>query len=270
MEIKLIKYLEKIILNSQLKNNFNFTYHAQKYKLNEFLVGIIYVLKKGIVWRDYKKVYWNSLYKAFVKLSKLNIFHNSYIGLLKKYFRKTPAKKLRFIYTDTTIIHNINGSDKMKRNKYVKNKKVMKVSLITDINGIPFSIKTISGNTNDARILNDQLNDPFYIDLNEYSKNEKFFLADKGYDSLNLRKKLTENNFIPIIAFNKRNTKDPKKLKTLTPKQKKMYKRRIKIEMVFGLLKRSYKRVRVRYDKYSTNYDSFLFLAFNMILFKHI
>ena len=266
MNKKLTKIIKNIIFKSPLKNNYNFTYHTQRYKIDDILTAILFILKRGLCWRDYTQIYWNTIYKHFRKLSSLNIFASTYKQLLKKYFKKTPNKKLRIIMTDTTFIANKNGSDKCRRNKYMKNKKVMKVSLITDLYGIPIYVDTFSGNIHDSKILFEQLDrKPLYEQTIK-----RYFLADKGYDSKKIKNKLANIGFVPLIAQNKRNIKNTKKIKKMNKFNKKLYKRRINIEMFFGLLKRSFKRLSQRYDKYSINYDSFLYFALCCIVIQKI
>ena len=51
---------------------------------------------------------------------EFEILKNTYIDLLKKYFKKASNRKLKYQYTDTTIIPNKYGSDLVKYNGYKK------------------------------------------------------------------------------------------------------------------------------------------------------
>jgi transposase len=277
MEKLLIKNIKKIINKSYLKNNFNFTYATQKYSLDIILKSIFWILKNGTVWRSTncnfcsRNPYWNTIYKAFIKLSRLNIFEKTYIEMLKKYIKKSPNNKLKIQITDTTFIKNKYGVDKIKRNKYVNNKNVTKISIVCDVNGIPIYVNTFCGNLNDSNILNQQLaNNKPLIEKALMDKYSKHFLADKGYDSKKLRAQLISLNYVPIIPYNKRNTKDINKIKSLTNKEKIILKKRNIIERLFGKLKRSYKRLDNRYDKFIINYESFMYLALCSILLNYL
>ncbi len=83
------------------------------------------------------------------------------------------------------------NTDNVKRNKYYKNKKVHKISLITDLNGIALHITFNNGNENDITILKEQLNEwNNNIDPNIKLKLENTtFMADTGYDGSLLREK---------------------------------------------------------------------------------
>ena len=49
-----------------------------------------------------------------------------------------------------------------------------------------------------------------YINSNKYKRN---IIGDKIYDSENIKNKCYNNGLVPIVDYNKRNTKDPIKLK---------------------------------------------------------
>jgi transposase len=245
-----------------LYKSFNFSYKSQKYKLDDILSEIIYVSRTGISWRMIKSdIHWNTIYKIFVKLKSYNIFKLTYIDLLKKYTKKNK-NKLKYVYTDTSIISNKYGIDKVKRNKYCKNKKVSKLSIVTLSNGIPFNVKLYNGNRNDAFIFMDHVEDNL---INIDKKNIKIFMADKGYDSIKIKNYLTKNNINYLIPQNKRNTKNNSKIINMTPKDKIKYKKRIKVENMFQKIK-SFRRLNIRYDKYSENYMSFLWLGLSHII----
>ena len=78
-------------------------------------------------------------YKNFMKLNKFKIFESTYKDLLNKYLSKSK-NKIKQIYTDTSTFYNKYNIDNVERNKYFKNKKVMKLSLITNQKGIPLNI----------------------------------------------------------------------------------------------------------------------------------
>ena len=80
-----------------------------------------------------------------------------------------------------------------------------------------------------------------------------YFLADKGYDSDELRQLLQEQGNIPVIP-GRRNRKAKIKY------DKKKYKSRGGIERIFGKIKEN-RRLAVRYDKSDITFMSFIALA---------
>lgn len=255
-----------------LYDSYNFKYHTQKYTLNDIINAILLFLKNSCSWRNfvYKDIKYYTIQKNFYKLNKFKIFEETYKENFFKYIKSeskginSKYNKLKYVYTDTTTVYNKYNTDKAKRNKYFKNKKVIKTSLITDSKGIPIDIKIESGNKNDSLILQNQLNE-----LNTKNKNlikNSTLLADSGYDST----KLTKSKFFKkyIIKPNNRNTKDETKIRELTQKETMIYKKRIIIENTNQKIK-SFRRLDVLYEKLIHNYIQCTYLGFLYLLFKY-
>ena len=191
------------------------------------------------------------------------------LNTYKEIFLKCKNDKLSYRYTDTSFINSRNGGENVKHNKFFGRKKCCKLSLITDKYGIPFNISIYNGNIHDSTILLDQLNSKNIMDIEENNENnennENYFFADSGYDSTKIRSKLKELNLIPIIPSNKRNTKDINKIIKLPKDEEKKYKKRIKIEHVFGKLKTD-RKILTRYDKKNKVFLNFIYLHFIKIL----
>lgn len=264
--------LIKFILNhDKLTKSYDFSFKTQKYDLSVILSEIFYFCKSGISYNDYRgPINCKTLNWHINKLSNSNIFEEYYIHCLNRYFKSNKTGKLKYNYTDTCFIPNKNGVELTGRNKYYKSKKGTKISLLTDQNNITFSLAIKAGNKNDAEIIIDNLNN-LYIntqanDLKNSNKHKQYLLADKGYDSYKVRNEVNSKGYIPIIDYNKRNTKDPKKIKYLTKKEKKIYKKRSNIERLFSLLKGSNKRLIVRLEKKFITFKSIILIA----LIKHL
>ena len=76
---------------------------------------------------------------------------------------------------------------------------------------------------------------------------------------------------MPIIDYNKRNTKDKNIIasNSLSKKEWDIYCKRVKIENCFSWLFKN-RRISKLYDKYYTTYFSFLFIALIKIILKRI
>ena len=59
-------------------------------------------------------------------------------------------------------------------------------------------------------------------------------MADKGYCSKNVKNIVKQHGYIPIIAFNKRNTKDKNKIIKFNKFENVKYKKRIIVENYYG------------------------------------
>ena len=111
----------------------------------------------------------------------------------------------------------------MKYNKFFGRKKCCKLSLITDINGIPFNIGIYGGNIHDSTILLDQLKSENIVNVNSIDCKgiigDKYFLADSGYDTIEIKKNISKLGMTYLIPQNRRKTKDPCKIKKFTKRE---------------------------------------------------
>ena len=198
-----IDELYKFILNNdKLKSTYNFSNKKQKYKLEDILESLFYILKPGISWREFiGPIKWSSLYYHFSLLTKNDVFKLFYKFLIAKYFSQNRTNKLKYTLIDSTIFYNkygknFYGNKFIGRNKYYKNKNISKLSLITDSNGIPFSIILNQGNINDANLFFENFNNllihPKTEKYKTHNRYSQYFLADKEYDSNRIRKILQE------------------------------------------------------------------------------
>jgi transposase len=156
---------------------------------------------------------------------------------------------------DSTTIYNKNGINKVARNKFFKNKKSTKVSLLTDSNGFPLSIFFMKGNYHDNCMFKKHIKDAHVLLPNRNLK----VLADKAYSSSENYNFLDSNNIKHIIPPRKN-----MKINKTYQYDKKEYTKRIKIEHIFSRFK-MIRRVNERQDKLLRNYKGFSLLAFSII-----
>ena len=259
----LVRHIKSI---PKLYKSFDFTNVHQKYKLDECLQDILFVLETGVAWRDLRShINWNSVYKAYIKLNKFNIFSISYTSLLHKYIQRSPNKKLRYVLTDTSFIPNKHGHNVVGYNKFYNRKKGTKVSLITDSCGAALDVKCYPGNRYDSTILLDQFKNCNLVHYNHNANQKYYFLAafalrDAGYDCRAIREKVIDMNYIPLIRQNKRRTKDKNKIIIFSKKEEEIFKKRIKVENTFNKLKVN-RRLLNRYDSKIETFKGFIYLA---------
>jgi len=96
---------------------------------------------------------------------------------------------------------------------------------------------------------------------------KQIFMADKGYDSKDILKILKKKGYKPIIPQNLRNIKNPKLIRKMYSKDKKVYKKRIIVENFFAWIKKNPK-IDNLYEKTIASYKGLLFLACSKIIFK--
>jgi len=198
---------------------------------------------------NYKTLFWH--YSNWVKN---NVFYKLFSKIKNVYIKKYIVNDCTLLI-DSTIIYNKCGINKIGRNKFYKNKKTTKISLMTDINGFPLSVLFLKGNYHDNSVFVKHIKDACLLVPNK----KKTIMADKAYSS--------HSNYSLL---------DSKNIKHIIPPRKNMklyatynynineYKKRIKIEHIFGRLK-TYKRINLRYDKNLRNFSGFVFIAFSLI-----
>lgn len=258
--------IEDIIYDTILKNKnmghfYTNNYISKKHSLNDIITEIIYVLKTGISWRNLRShINYNSIYYHFKRFVNNNIFIDAYNSILNSYLQK--IKNINGIIIDSSFIQNKFGKGNIKRNKFFKNKKCFKLSIITDFNNIPFSILLANGNLHDSTIFDDHKDD-----ILKYKKNipkNSNFLADKGYISKNINNFCTNNNIVYLVP-NKINSKKP----PFTDEQNIIYKKRLFIEHLFARIKQ-FRRIALIYDSKFNTYNNFLHLALSIIMLEKI
>ena len=249
--------------NINLNKIFNYKTKNRKYSNKTLIKCIIDILKDGISFRSigkYKKIKWQTIYKFYYKLIQNNVIKIIFDNIVDNYKKK--ILKNNIFITDTTLIPNKLGINHIGYNPQYPKHKTSKISIISDINGIPLNICCSDGCTNDSKILYNQLDD-FKNSNSDLLNNNNILLGDAGYDSNKIREKLNNIKFGKLLAArNKRNIKNKYKLELikLSPEEKKLLKKRIKIEHINAQLKQ-YKRISIRYDKYISNYINFVYLA---------
>ena len=138
-----------------------------------------------------------TIYNFNNKLKKYKIIYTTYNNLVNKYINKHKTNKFITDYYKM-------GMDYINYNKQIPKHKVSKISLITDLNGIPLDINLSPGNTNDSKIFFNQLDN--FININAIKKNNKnIFIGDAAYDSNNIRNKLKDLNLGILVVSSKKN-----------------------------------------------------------------
>jgi hypothetical protein len=160
-------------------------------------------------------------------------------------------------------------------NRYNGRKKYLKVSSVTDSKGTPLVSIPVSAKQSDNISLIETVN-KIPINLNtlnnsKINRYQQYFLADTGYCSETNRSFLEEKGYIPLIAFNKRNCKDPKIIQENKLKGDDLarYKKRFIIEPFFSWIK-NYPVLNQNYQKTISSYNGLLLLASSLIVFKRI
>ena len=246
-----------------------FTTKKQVYDLKLIIKEIIYFLKSGVSYSFYRgPINAKTLNRHILFFSKEKIFEKVYEQLYCQYLDNNSFSKLKYQSIDTSFVMNKNGKQKLGRNRFFKNKNAYKISFIVDTNKLPVSIDIDRANKDDAKIGLQNLDKIFTI-LKKMNNIKPYILGDKIYDTTEFRTECIKSGYKPIIDYNKRNTKNLKKIKHLTKKEKKIYKKRIKVENSFCILKK-FKRIDRIFDSYFLTYVSFVHLGLCLMISNYL
>jgi hypothetical protein len=253
------------------KKNLQFVHH-KKYITSDFVNGIFDMIDNGSYWNRYKGLingkYLNRKHNEYCKLG---VYHCLYRIVLLNYFSTHKFNKLQYQSVDSSFLTNLYGKDIYGRNVKYKSKNGIKVSTITDRNGVPFNIAIGSGSTHDSKIINKQIGNSYYdAESERVAYNNKYkqtLFGDAAYHNNSLYQKLMAKGYTVITDVNIRNTKCPIKLRRLE-RQKAIYKRhcrkRFVVEASYAWMKKFPKLERV-IEKTSNSFIGLLLLGSSII-----
>jgi transposase len=203
--------------------------------------GILYKLRAGCTWRDVPKEFgrWNAVFKRFNEWSK-----SGKLFLIFKILSKDSD--FEWIFIDGSIVsahqHATGAARKSELGDHAIGKSVQgnstKIHLAVDSSGNPIEFEITGGQVHDVKVAP--------IIVARLPKSE-YTIADKGYDSENLRDQIKSKGSIPIL---------PKKKNSKTGNDDldwHLYKYRHLVENAFARLKH-FRSIATRFDKLERNY----------------
>ena len=226
----------------------------KRVKKKALLSGILQVLRLGIPWYQIFDCgcSYSSSYRYFKEIQRRGEFHLVQEGLSRI---KTDVTECA---SDTTTVTSFGFSDMTGWDG--KHKKIgTKVSLISDIKGLPADIVVGKGNVHDLHFVAKHIK-------NTSGTRKKVLNLDKGYTSKDLRRNL-RNKGIKVNMETRKNDYTAKrgpKFRFDTQK----YKVRFKIERLNGWLK-SFKRLRTRVEFSIASFKAFVYLALIVVLVRN-
>ena len=236
-------------LRKKLKINDN--YISRKATEEEYFIAYLHFSSNCCYYSKFK--YYNERTNSYIKGKTLNnkinkwnrlgIFENIFNNTSNIYCDSRDRSELKYLSEDTLFIPNrMCNKNEVGRCVYYKSKNGFKIDSIVDASGAPLDISIASGNKNDATIainripiIANKINTEKYKDSQKY---KTIILGDAIYDNENLKQTIKDNNMDSIMAPNKRNTKDPEKIKNknLSYKHKQKLKKRHIVENFFSWL----------------------------------
>jgi transposase len=256
--------IECVSFLSPLKNDF---YKRNvKYTTYDYAVGIIDVLKNSVSWNSYNGIIdGNTLRKKHNEWVKLGVYEKLHKDAVTKYLKKGKRSELKTLSIDSTFVEKKGSSKIASPSGVYKCKKgqaavgISITSVVTE-KGMPISVNIDGANKNDITLLKKAF-DNCVIECNT----KKYVLADKGYDSKKNHNILTGKGYIPLIPQNRRNIKDPKKIRKMSMRHKKNFKKRHIVENYHAWIKK-FRKINYLYETNTENYRGLLLLGISLIV----
>ncbi|NOX77493.1 MAG: IS5 family transposase [Gammaproteobacteria bacterium] len=211
--------------------------------------AILWKLRTGAPWRDIpiELGSWKTAYNRFNRWSKKRLVAEFFFDL-----RKEIDKEWVFIDGSYVRCHQHATGARRGFDRAIGQSRggnTTKIHLCVDSHGNPLDFKVTGGNVHDSQVAND---------LIEVIQEAQYFIADKGYDSQEIRDKAIEHGMKAIIPKRK-NAKQPN-----PDFDSYLYKLRHLVENAFARLKQ-FRSIATRYEKLARNFKSMLYLACSII-----
>jgi len=211
-----------------------------KPNLRKTVEGILYRMRVGCPWRDLPKTFgrWNSVFQKFNRWSSK--------GKLMRVFKvlvQEPDLEWEFIDGSIVKAHQHSAGAACKENQAIGKSRggnTTKIHMAVDAHGLPIAFEITGGEVHDCKIA------PEFI---EKLPAAPFTIADKGYDSEEVRDAIYKKSSIPVIP-RKSNSKIGN-----ADMDWGLYKYRHLIENLFARIKH-FRGLATRFDKLKRNYVS--------------
>ncbi len=207
--------------------------------------GMLYRMRVGCPWRDLPAAFgrWNSIYQQFNRWSSKNKLFQMFKSLVQQ-----PDLEWKFIDGSIVKAHQHSSGAPYKDVQAIGKSvagNTTKIHMAVDACGFPIAFQLTGGEVHDAKAAPELIKT---LPISDYT------IADKGYDSEDIREQIKHTSSIPIIP-RKKNSKTGN-----IDMDWGLYKYRHLVENVFARLKH-FRAIATRYDKLKRNYASMLSVA---------
>ena len=253
--IQLIKLIIKLTVPKDFRNRGA----KNKADLDHYIQIIQSVLRTGMQWKELNaKLHYTTYHKKFIKWASLNVFSNAFYILTKmlKSLKYLDDADLQNLFIDSSMVKNIRGIEGTGINHYDRGKQASKVTVVVTRQGIPLGLHVETANKHDVTLVLGAL------DAIEIKIIGSRLIADKGYVSKNLKTTLRQQRQIYLVH-------PPKSTQNiiLPQIQRNLLAKRNIVENFFSWIM-NFRRIRVRYERQTHNYEQFYYLAMIQVIYK--
>jgi transposase len=217
--------------------------------LRSMVEGMLYRMRAGCPWRDLPKKFgnWNSIYQKFNRWSSKNKLMKIFKALAKD-----PDLEWEFIDGSIVKAHQHSAgaaSDEPQAIGKSVGGNTTKIHMVVDSYGLPIEFELTGGEVHECKIA---------AEFIEKLPTADYIVADKGYDSEEVRAAIRNKSAIPVIPRKNNSLKGNDDMEWW------LYKYRHLVENVFARLKH-FRAIATRYDKLKRNYASMLAMTCSFI-----
>ncbi|QRZ12921.1 IS5-like element ISPme2 family transposase [Paracoccus methylovorus] len=221
------------------------------------LDGIFWIARTGSPWRDLPEEFgkWSSVYRQFRRWTLAGLWEQILEALNES---RIVPDALQMI--DSTVVrahHQAAGGKRgTPRQGFGRSRGgfTTKIHLRVNAAGLPMRTEITAGQTSDYLgfdlVMADNLPEPSVL------------LADRGYDSDNIRKTMEVRDVVPVIPMRK-----TRKLRVAVDRR--LYRLRNLVERCFNKLKNA-RRVATRYDKTAESFLGFIDITSIRLWLRHL
>jgi transposase len=207
--------------------------------------AMLYRMRVGCPWRDLPAEfgYWNSIYQKFNRWSSKNKLVTIFKSLVQD-----PELEWEFIDGSIIRAHQHSAGAACEANQAIGKSvggNTTKIHMAVDAYGLPIEFDLTGGEVHDSQAA---------PELIARLPPADYTIADKGYDSEEIRVLIREKGSLPLIPRKKNSKTGTDDMDWC------LYKYRHLVENVFARLKH-FRAIATRYDKLKRNYASMLAMA---------
>ena len=204
------------------------------------------LVRTGMQWRELQPTTasYITVFKHTRRWIQTGIVHDAYASLLQEHVRKNPSKHY---IVDSTYVKNAFGRVGLGRNPVDRGRKALKISALTDQDGIVHNLRCDPANTSDFRLFTPMLSS-MLINLRRIE-----VFADRGYDSRRNRDDAYQRGFLPRI------------MRRRCRNSRRQNGKRVRIEHTFGWIDK-YRRLLFQYEQTEQIHLSYTLLALGHLL----
>lgn len=207
--------------------------------------AMLYRMRTGCPWRDLPVEFgcWNSIYQQFNRWSSKEKLYKIFKTLIQE-----PDLEWAFIDGSIVRAHQHGTGAVSKEHQAIGKSRggnTTKIHMAVDGYGLPIEFTLTGGEVHDCKAA------PEFI---KHLPRSEYTIADKGYDSEEVRKCIQNKSSIPVIPRKKNSKTGNADIDWC------LYKYRHLVENIFARLKH-FRAIATRYDKLKRNYGSMLAMA---------